>query len=394
MSRGLITDQAAFDALCDDIENAGEVAFDTEFVSEHTYRPELGLLQFATAERQAAVDPLAVHDLSRWWRIMSEGRVLVVVHGSREEVRFCLANAQRPPGKIFDVQIAEGLQSRSFPMSYTSLVSRVLGQRTSGKETRTDWTKRPLTDRQIAYALEDVEFLLEIARRQRGSLQKRGRLAWAETEIARYIDDIVREPMRENWRKLPGIQSLSARELAVVREVYAWREAEATGRNRPARRILRDDLVIELAKRQPADAADLMATRDMNRSDYRRSAEAMLAAIRRALELDRAALPEVRRTEKDPDEQIMAQLLSLALANRCAQEDVAMGLVGTTSDLRHLVRWHVYKEQEGDPPRLSLGWRATVCGDLLTDVLAGKVALRVSDPSSEHPLVFERRDIP
>jgi ribonuclease D len=391
MPHRLITEQNVFEEFCDHVRQAGVVAFDTEFLSEFTYRPELCLLQFATPERCVAVDPFEVRDLSPWWRLMADPAVQVVVHGGREEIRYCLRFANARPGKLFDVQIAEGLESRGFPLSYTALVARVLNERTHGKETRTDWRKRPLTERQIAYALEDVQHLLQIWQRQRDTLGGRGRLEWAEAECRRYIDDLEQEPFRENWRKLPGIQSLSPRELAVAREIFSWREREAASRDRPARKILRDDLIIELAHRQPRDVADLLATRDMNRSDYRRAAGEMLGAVQRAQSVSADQLPRVRRNDKDQDEQILAQLLNIALANRCAQLEVALGLVGTTADLKHLVRWHVYGDRTGPPPKLTQGWRAEVCGDLLTDVLAGRIAIRVSDPQSEHPLVFEKR---
>lgn len=392
MPHRLITNQDQFEEFCEHIRQAGAVAFDTEFLSEFTYRPELCLLQFATIERSVAVDPFEVKDLTSWWKLMADEEIQVVVHGGREEIRYCLRYANARPGKLFDVQIAEGLESRGFPLSYTALVARVLGERTHGKETRTDWRKRPLTDRQIAYAIEDVQHLLQIWQKQCQTLGARGRLAWAEVECRRYVDDLEQEPFRENWRKLPGIQSLSSRELAITREIYAWREQEAAARDKPARKILRDDLIIELAKRQPTDVNDLLATRDMNRSDYRRAAGDMLAAVRRGQDVPNDQLPRVRRNDKDQDEQILAQLLNIALANRCAQLEVALGLVGTTSDLKHLVRWHVYGDHSGDPPRLTQGWRAEVCGDLLTDVLAGKISLRVSDPQSDHPLTFERRE--
>src|SRR5262245_8090596 len=160
MPHRLITDQSRFDELCEHIRQSGEVAFDTEFLSEHTYRPELCLLQFATHKRSAAVDPYQVRDLSAWWKLMAGPNVTVVVHGGREEVRFCLWNAGARPPRLFDVQIAEGLLSRAFPLNYNAIVSRELNVRTHGKETRTDWRRRPLTDRPIAYPIEDVEHLL------------------------------------------------------------------------------------------------------------------------------------------------------------------------------------------------------------------------------------------
>ncbi len=392
MPHRLITDQARFDEFCAHALAMGEVAFDTEFISESTYQPELCLLQLATREQAVAVDPYAVHDLSAWWNVMTDTKTVIVVHGGREEVRFCVRFSDKRPEKLVDVQVAEGLHSRSFPLNYTALVGRVLGLRTEGRETRTDWRRRPLTESQILYAIEDVQHLLEVWDKQRASLAKRGRLAWAEAEFERMVSEVDQERTRENWRRLPGIQSLRPRQLAVIRELYDWREKEAKERDKPARRVLRDDLLVELAHRQPTDVNDLLATRDMNRSDYRRVAPELLASIQRGVALPQDQCPTIKRYDKDQDEQILAQLLAIALANRCAQAEVAISLVGTSTDLKHLVRSHVYGEKSDSPPRLTEGWRSEVCGNLLTDVLSGRIALRVNDPQSDHPLIFERWD--
>jgi ribonuclease D len=390
MSRQLIVSQSEFNDLCAHIREMREVAFDTEFVSEFTYRPELCLLQFATRERSAAVDPYEVRDLSPWWEIMTDPSITVVIHGGREEVRFCVNLADQPPPNIVDIQIAEGLRSPSFPLGYTALVQRVVGVRISGKETRTDWRRRPLTDAQIEYALEDVQHVLAIWDRQRADLVKRNRLDWSTSEFQRMVDEVAGERTRENWRRIPGLQRLNQRELAVLRELYQWRDQESQVKDRPARKTLRDDLLIELAKRQPRTTEDVVATRDMNRSDYRRVAGDIVAAVQNGLKLPNTELPAVEKAEHKDEEHVLSQLLAIALANLCLQESVAMQLVGSGADLRHLVRWHVYGEQDGEPPRLMQGWRAEVCGELFKEVLDGKIAFRVADPHSEHPLKFVR----
>lgn len=386
----LITRQADFDHFCTRIRAAGIVAFDSEFVSEFTYRPELCLLQLAIPGAQVAVDPFEVPKLDQFWELMLDPAVTVVVHGGREEVRFCLAYTDQPPVNLIDIQIAEGLRSPSFPLSYTALVGRVLGIRTEGNETRTDWRRRPLSAAQIRYALEDVEHVLQVWHKQHDHLESRQRLDWARAEFERFVHEIAAERTRENWRRLSGLQRLNARELAVVRELYEWREQESQARNRPIRKTLRDDLLVDLAKRQPSTVDELLATRDLNRSEYRRAADEMLDAISRGLRLPAAQCPAPERAERGDEEQVVGQLLGIALANLCLQEGVAMQLVGTNSDLRHLVRWHLNGRQ-GDRPRLMQGWRAEVCGALLTDILDGHISLRVADPKSDHPLVFDRR---
>lgn len=395
MKSTLIETQAAFDELCAHIRQMGVVAFDTEFVSEFTYRPELCLLQFATTEQAAAVDPFAVSDLSAWWELMVDPNITVIIHGGREEIRFCLTCAGKSPTNFWDVQVAEGLLSRSFPLGYEALVKRVLGKTAHGRETRSDWRKRPLQDSQIAYAIDDVKHLPEIWRRQRAAMTKQGRVDWALSEFERMLREIIAETAPESWLRLSGLNRLNPQELAIAREVYHWRLNEAIERNRPLRKLLRDDLIIEIARRKPRTLDDLLGTRDFNRTDYKRYAPELLEAIERGLAappINVADLPRSLDDDKSHDEQVLGQLLGLALANRCAELNVSMGLVGKTADLRHLVRWHVFSEQDGPPPRLTQGWRAVVCGDLLTDVLDGKIAIRVADPHSDHPLVFNRLD--
>ena len=391
---GPIERQEEFEELCRHIRQCGIAAFDTEFVSEYTYQPELCLLQFATPERTVCVDPLPVADLSPWWRLMADDETTVVVHAGQAEVGFCLRLSGLKPNKLVDIQVAEGLRSRSFPLGYSTIVERVLHERAHGKETRTDWCRRPLSRRQIDYALEDVKYILPVWERQRAALEALGRLAWAEVEFQRLIDETAEEMSREPWQRVPGVQNLGPRELAAARELARWRDQLAAQRNKPPRRILRDDLLLDIARRRPKTERELMRTRDMTRSNYKRLAGEILDCVRRADDLPEADLPQppvsLRRTHR-PEEHVLSQLLGIALSNRCAEINCARQLVGTSADLRELVRWHVFEGQTGSPPRLATGWRAEVCGNLLTDLLDGKVSLRVADPCSDHPLVFERR---
>ena len=136
MPERLITEQDEFDSLCAHIRESGIVGFDTEFVSEYYYRPRLCLLQLATPERVCAVDPFEIADLSPWWRLMADDETTIVVHGGREEIRFCYDQTGQPPGRLVDVQLAEGLLSRSYPLSYKMLTRRVLGSSVHDHETR------------------------------------------------------------------------------------------------------------------------------------------------------------------------------------------------------------------------------------------------------------------
>lgn len=392
MSGRLISNQASFLQLCQHIREAGAVAFDTEFVSESSYRPELGLLQFATDEQSFAVDPLAVTDLSAWWEIMADDQTTVIVHGGQAEVRFCLHLTGHPPQKLFDIQIAEGFRGRSYPLSYSAIVQRVLNQQVDGSQTRTDWLRRPLSHDQLQYALEDVEHVLEIWRTQTAWLEQHGRLSWAIAEIQRMVDDIVADEATAPWQRLSGTHKLSRRDLAVLQRIAAWREEEAAFRNRPVRRILRDDLLIDLARRKPKTVQQALATRDLNRPEYKRRLEDIVRVISEALQVPDNELPPKlgnRRHESSSDEQVISKLLALSLSNRCAELDISQTLVANNRDLTELVRFHRFATPRANVPRVLSGWRAEVCGQLLLDVMDGKVGFRVAAAGAPTPLEFQ-----
>ena len=391
----LVTDQAEFDDFCQRARDARLVAFDSEFVSESTFRPELCLMQFSAAGETVGVDPFEITDLTPWWDLMTDDRTTIIVHGGQAEVKFCLEATGQAPRRLVDVQLAEGLRSTSYPLGYDALVQRVLDVRPQkGSQTRTDWRRRPLSADQIKYALRDAEFLPKIWEIQRKDLQGRGRAAWAAAEFVRFVRQLAEDHRRGPHEKLSGLSKLSRRDLAVAQEVAAWRWAEAEEKNKPVRRVLRDDLVIDLAKRQPETEEELVAPRDLNRGDIRRSAPDILAAIERGRSVPEEELPpRVRRDgpDRNPDEHVLGQLLGIALSSLCNEHEVARTIAGTAKDLRDLVRWHTAgRPEDAEIPLLATGWRKELCGQLLTDLLDGEIAMRVADTKGDHPLSFER----
>lgn len=386
----LVTKQQDFEDICSHIRESGIVAFDTEFISENTYHPVLCLVQLATEEQCVAVDPFEI-DLTSWWQIMADDLTTVIVHAGREETRFCLRHVNQPPRCLVDVQIAEGLRSASYPLSYERLISRVIGKSVNSSETRTDWSRRPLTERQIDYALDDVRYLPAAWQKQRSWLEVRGRLSWAFEEFACMITDQIPNDSESSWRRCKGSGRLKPRQLAVLRELFAWRQDEAERQDKPIRRILRDDLLVDLAKRQPKTENDLLNSRDMNRNNYRRSAAAIVEAVQRGLDLDKNDLPaRYDQDESGPDDPVVVKFLLMALSNRCAELEISNGLVGTSSDLKEFVRWYNLGKPQDSLPRLGQGWRAEVCFQLLDDVIGSKVSARIADATSLHPLVFDR----
>jgi ribonuclease D len=381
--------------FCDSVAAAPIVAFDTEFVSEDSFLPELCLVQLAAAGQLAIVDPYEVPDLAPLWDFLTDPGRETLVHAGREEFRFIWKHTGKAPPNWFDVQIAAGLIGLEYPASYSTLSSKLIGKSIDKHETRTDWRRRPLTQRQLEYALLDVADLEAIRGVLRDRLRGLGRLNWLDDELAEWKRDLVEFETGERWRRIGGIAGFSPRGLAIVRELANWRDAEAERRNQPPRRILRDDLLIEIAKRQTADQKRIRAVRGMERGDLQRFLPKIAQCVERALALKENELPRWTRNKSRPQLNLLGQFLSTALGSICRRAEVAPSLAGTAQDVRDLIAYRLELGgfDNGDVPTLARGWRAEVVGQVIDHLLAGDLAIRIGDPLDDEPLVFERRQL-
>ena len=372
------------------LRDAGRFAFDTEFVSEETFEPVLCLIQVATRDRRVVVDPLAIPELSPFWDLVVDPAVEVVMHAASEDLRICRFQTGTVPRRVFDVQIAAALVGYGYPLSLGNLVSQALRVSLPGGETRTDWRRRPLSPAQLRYALDDVVHLLDLADQLSGELARLGRLEWAEAEFAQFVEAILNRTEEERWRRLPGLHHLTRRGLETARLLAEWRFEEARRTNRPLRQLLRDDLLVAIAKRQPATRRDLEALRDFNRPHLLGKASEILGIVAESRETPADDLPEhAERHEEGPGQSMVVNLLAAAMAHGCSREKVAAALVGSSHDLKELIRWHARGRPESERPDLARGWRREVCGDVLLDVLDGRRALRVVDPQADVPVALE-----
>ena len=387
----LITTQAELQELIAQIRERGRFAFDTEFVSEETFEPVLCLVQVATDDRLAAIDPMAFHDFGPFWDVVIDPAVEVVMHAASEDLRICRFQTGKVPRRVFDVQIAAGFVGYGYPLSLGNLVSQTLGESVFGGETRTDWRRRPLSPAQLRYALDDVRYLLPLADiAAEARLKELGREDWVEAELSDFLGNIQNRDEESRWRKLSGLHQLSRRGLEVARRLSEWRTEEARRQNRPIRQVLRDDLLVAIARRQPASRQEIEALRDFNRPHLLSKSSEILARVAQAQAVPAAQLPEhSERHDDGPGVTMIVNLLAAALANCCAQKKVATSLVGTTNDLKELIRWNQQDRPASGRPHLASGWRDEVCGETLLDVLSGRRALRVTDPLSDVPVVVE-----
>jgi len=389
----LITTSSQLAALVERLARHSHVAFDTEFVSEHTYRSQLCLIQVAAPDTLAVIDTLKVPELDPFWRLLTEPGRTTVVHAGREEMGFILHAIKARPSSLFDVQVASGLVDHDYPAGYASIVRRFLNLPTNKGETRTDWRQRPLTPAQLEYALDDVRHLEQLWRKLDGKLAASGRTDWMRDEMQAWQNDVEESFIRKRWRRVSGLSGLSRRELAIARELWHWRDSVAESRDMPPKRVLRDDLLVELCKRKSADERQISAIRGMQRSDLRHILGGLSEAIRRGLELPEEECPGGERHRAPPPQLAMlGQFLATAVAGVCRQMHLAPALVGTSSDMRDLLAYKLgYFDDEDDrPPLLATGWRADVVGALVDDLLAGRASLRIGDVRSNDPLVIDR----
>jgi ribonuclease D len=386
-----ILDDRHLKDFCASIGPDEVVGFDTEFVSENRYRPELCLLQIAAGDKLAIVDTLSVNDLNPFWDLLIDDDRVTVAHAAREEFLFCFRDTGARPKNLFDLQVAAGLIGMDYPASYGSLVQQFCGIQLDKGETRTDWSRRPLSKKQIRYALQDVLHLEPIYRKIDSRLVELERDNWYWDEVDTWLSHLEVMETEPQWRRVSGISGLNRRALAVVREIYFWRDGEAKRKNKSPKRVLPDDLVIEISKRGDASADRLKSIRGFDRRVAQSSVKPIVNAVRVANELSDNELPERPPRNRTQNLGLLGQFVTTALNLVCRDASIAPNIVGTASDVRELAAWKLgFTKKNGKPPKLLTGWRKTFVEEWIDDVLDGKVRLRVGNPKSDQPLVLER----
>ena len=368
--------------------NAKALYFDTEFVSEETYYPDLCLIQVLAGEEVFLIDTHAVDDCKPFWRQLCDGDHLTVVHAGREEFQYCLREGGHRPRRWIDVQIAAGFCGTEFPAAYGKLLSRELGLKLPKAETRTDWRRRPLSDRQLDYAAQDVIHLPDLWERLAERIGRMGRTDWLADELAMWQSSQESAAQSERWRRVSGVSGLGPRAMAIARELWRFRESEAAARDLPPRRLLRDDLLVELARRGTADPHKIKEIRGIRQSRIGGRLDAVSAAIEAGRAVSPGELPRQDRSNSSPQLNATAQFLATALSSICRRQQLAPALVGTVQNVRDLLVYEYDRKNWSceEPPALSTGWRAEIVGSSLRDLMEGRAVIRVRDPVSDEPL--------
>ncbi len=374
--------------FCDEIAECSHIAFDTEFVSEDSYRPQLCLIQVAADDRLAIIDPFPVEQTEPFWQLLTEPGRTVIAHAAREEARFCYRFTGKPIAGLFDTQLAAGFVGMEYPASLGTLVQRLVGKTLPKGETRTNWGRRPLTEDQITYALHDVTDLQTMHQSLAGMVDDLDRQHWVEEETEAFQQKVMDAETRENWRRVSGCSGLNPRQLETVRQLWIWREGRAKEIDRLARRVMRDDLIVELARRGSADAKKIRGIRGMERRGFNDHYGEIGKAIQIALDTDDADLPRRPRGSRRVVSPMLSQFLSTSIACISRQHKLAPPIVGNTDDVRELLGYELDRRSGDATPSLLKGWRGEIVGKTFRKILAGELAIRVANIKETQPLEF------
>ena len=370
-----IASQADLEAFVERARKSSVLAVDTEFLREKTYYPKLCLLQMATDDERVIVDPFAVDDLKVLREPFENPDIVKVFHAAHQDIEIILYDIGCVPHPLFDTQVAATMLGQSQQIGYGALVQSLCGVKLKKTDSFTDWTVRPLSDSQLEYALDDVEYLPRMYEIQRNSLIEKGRLEWLEAEFREmekpesYLVD-----ERERFRRLKHFTQLSRRQMAAAREMAAWREIEARKRNVPRKWVLTDEQIVEACKREPRTIDDLFMIRGMRERLTTRDARDVMELVVSALDSAPDTWPELPTAGKsEPNVDVEVDLLMSIVRIRARQHDIAIPTLASHADLVAIARGHY----EGvDVLR---GWRRELVGAELLDLLEGRISLSIED---------------
>ncbi|MGM4909053.1 ribonuclease D [Rhizobium sp. 768_B6_N1_8] len=370
----MIETTADLAAACKELAKSDFITIDTEFLRETTFWPELCLIQMASPTVEVLVDPLAKNiDLAPFFELMANPDVLKVFHAARQDIEIIFNRGNLIPHPIFDTQVAAMVCGFGDSVSYDQLISRTKNVHIDKSSRFTDWSRRPLSDKQLEYALADVTHLRDAYLYLKAELEREGRASWLREEMdileSRETYDIHPE---DAWQRLK-LRLRKPQELAILKYVAAWREREARSRNVPRSRVLKDDAIYEIAQQQPKDAEALGRLRTIPKG-WERSATgaAVLEAVNTALALPRSEMPHVPRQAQPPEGAAAAvELLKVLLKLISEKHGVAPKVIANSDDLDRIAA-------EGETAEVAAmhGWRRDLFGEPALQLIRGEIALR------------------
>ena len=368
-----ITTTAELKAVCRRMAFQPFITVDTEFLRETTYYPLLCVAQVASPEEAVVIDALAPGiELAPFFSLMADEKVTKVFHAARQDIEIVWHRAKLIPHPIFDTQVAAMVLGYGDSISYDQLVQRITGDTLDKSHRFTDWTRRPLSEAQLSYAVSDVTHLRAVYLALVEDLARRGRADWVQDEMRILTSaDTYRMDPENAWQRLKA-RVRKPKELAVLIEIAAWREREAQSRDVPRSRVLKDEVIADIAVQAPTTIEKLGNLRSLPKGLERsRWGEAMVAAVCRGLERDMKTLPRPARMPASANGTAVVELLKVLLRMISERHHVAAKVIATVDDLEHIAA-----DDAADVPALH-GWRRELFGDKALALKHGKLALAI-----------------
>ncbi|THF60082.1 ribonuclease D [Ollibium composti] len=370
----VITTQAELETAIAALEKSDFVTVDTEFIRETTFWPILCLIQMAAPGVTALVDPLAPDlDLAPFFRLMGNEKVTKVFHAARQDIEIVVHLGDLVPHPVFDTQVAAMVCGFGDSVSYDQIVQKITGTRLDKSSRFTDWRHRPLSDKQLDYALADVTHLIDVYKHLAAQLEREDRAHWLNEEMAVLTARETYDPRPEDaWKRLK-MRLRKPQELAVLQAVAAWREREARERDVPRGRVLKDDAIYEIAQQQPRDAAALARLRTTPKGWERSSSAAgLLGTVNDALAIPKEEMPKLPKTFQPPEgTSAAAELLKVLLRIVAEKQGVAAKVLASSDDIDRIAA----EGEEADVPALQ-GWRRAVFGEAALRLVRGEVGIK------------------
>lgn len=369
-----IDDEKSLATFCETIRHENVLALDTEFIREKSYYPQLCLLQIAAGDHIACIDPLTIASLDPLLEIIYDINKVKLFHAARQDLEIFFQLRGSIPKPVFDTQVAATLLGFNDQCGYAVLINKILGIPLEKDQARTDWSQRPLNDKQIQYAANDVRYLLQVYPLIIDKLSSQNRIEWLSDDFEKLTDkSLYHIDPDSTWRRVSGHNKLKPRQLAVLQKLAAWREQTAIDRDRPRRWILADDILISLAQQLPANLLQLEKIRGIKSNTVDKFGDAIIKIIVDARNIPEDQWPRLPKWQRTTPQQDALVDICIAYMKQLAFEnEISPGILCNRKDMEKLVM--------GESELLILqGWRKQLIGQPVLDLLQGKQTLRVKD---------------
>lgn len=371
MTYQYINSDQALAEFCTSIQHCQYCALDTEFIREKTYYPLLALIQLATENAQACIDPLKIKDFSPLVALLTNPGMLKILHSPSQDLELFHYNFNTLPTPIFDTQVAAAVLGFANQIGYADLVARVCGVQLEKKYTRADWSRRPLTEGELDYAMDDVRYLIEIQQKLTQQLKDKNRLSWVDADFARMSDaQNYQLDVTSLWKRLKGVQKLKGLALNHADQLCRWREQRAMEKDRPRRWIIKDEDIVDIARFKPKTEKELNQIGNLSADYIKKIGAEILQVLARSEQMNAADYPKHSDFIRLDNEQMAQADCLMAMCRVLTDEnEIALSSVVSKKEIDELV----FGQRDG---KILQGWRNQMLGQHLVRFLDGELSLK------------------